>query len=161
MRDAIGASGARSDIFVIDRTFGFAEQRALLRELDVLVSLHRSEGYGNSLLEAMGHGHPVIATGYSGNLAFMTADNSWLIPYAYTAVGGDSAIYPAGARWAEPDLDAAAGAMREVVGGLDGYAVRSRAQRGALAVAAINNGSAGAAFIRQRLGEIRASSGPH
>ena len=150
------ARAAGPDVIVIDRQFTFPQQRALLRELDVVVSLHRSEGYGNSLLEAMGHAHPVIATGYSGNLAFMTAANSWLIPYVYVSVPAGSTIYPEGVRWADPDLDAAATAMREVVLGLDGDAVRLRAERGAADVAEVNDGSLGAAFIRRRLDEIRA-----
>ena len=150
------ARGAGPDVIVIDRQFTFPEQRALLRELDVVVSLHRSEGYGNSLLEAMGHAHPVIATGYSGNLAFMTAANSWLIPYVYVSVLPGSTIYPEGVRWADPDLNSAATVMREVVLGLDGDAVRLRAERGAADVAAVNDGSLGASFIRRRLSEIRA-----
>ena len=152
------ARAAGDDVLVIDRQFSFPEQRALLRELDVLVSLHRAEGYGNSLLEAMGHGHPVIATGYSGNLEFMSDENSWLVPYLYTAVPAGSAIYPAGSRWADPDLDAAALMMRTVVAGLcsrDGE-VLERSARGAADVAAVNDGSSGAAFIRRRLAEIRA-----
>ena len=153
------ARAAGPDVVVLDRQFTFPEQRAFLRELDVLVSLHRSEGYGNSLLEAMGHAHPVIATGYSGNLEFMTTENSWLIPYAYIVVPAGSDMYPEGMRWADPDLDVAAAMMREVVGGMlggDTDAVRARAARGARDVAGINDGSQGAAFIRQRLAEIRA-----
>ena len=150
------ARATGGDVIVIDRQFNFPEQRAFLRELDVVVSLHRSEGYGNSLLEAMGLAHPVIATGYSGNLAFMSAANSWLIPFVYVPVPPGSTIYPEGVRWADPDLDAAAAALREVVLGLDGDAVRMRAGRGAADVAAVNDGSLGAAFVRRRLGEIRA-----
>ncbi len=156
---AAAARSAGADVMVIDRQFSFPEQRALLRELDVLVSLHRSEGYGNSLLEVMGHSHPVIATGYSGNLEFMTGENSWLVPYRYTTVPAGSAIYPAGSRWADPDLDAAAVMMQAVVAGLcgrDDGEVLIRAARGASDVAAVNNGSSGAAFIRRRLAEIRA-----
>ena len=162
---AAAARSAGDDVLIIDRQFSFPEQRAYLRELDVLVSLHRSEGYGNSLLEAMGHAHPVIATGYSGNLEFMSVENSWLVPYVYTAVPAGSAIYPEGSRWADPDLDAAAVMMRAVVAGLggrdggeggDGGEVLARAARGAADVAAVNNGSPGAAFIRRRLAEIRA-----
>ena len=48
---------------------------------DCYVSLHRSEGFGQTLAETMAIGKPVIATGYSGNLGFMTPDNSYLVDY--------------------------------------------------------------------------------
>lgn len=151
------AAHGRDDIVVIDRQFAFAEQRAFLRELDVLVSLHRSEGYGNSLLEAMGHGHPVIATGYSGNLAFMTDANSWLVPATLVPVPAGTGIYDVDARWADPDLDEAARAMREVALGLETPHVRRRADRARTDVAAELDGRAGAAFILARLATIRAA----
>ena len=61
---------------------------------DCYVSLHRAEGFGLTLAEAMAHGKPVIATGYSGNLTFMNDGNSYLVPYKLTELeeeGGGSA----------------------------------------------------------------------
>jgi glycosyltransferase involved in cell wall biosynthesis len=81
---------------------------------DCYVSLHRSEGFGLTLAAAMAHGKPVIATGYSGNLAFMDAANSMLVPYELVPVGPGNDPYPADARWAAPDIDAAAELMRRV-----------------------------------------------
>ena len=66
------------------------------------------------MAEAMSLGKPVIATGYSGNLDFMTPETSYLVPWRYGTVPVGCSPYPAGARWAEPDLDAAARFMREV-----------------------------------------------
>ena len=88
---------------VIDR----AHMQALQRCCDAYVSLHRGEGFGLGLAECMGLGKPVIATGWSGNLEFMTPANSCLVDYSLVPVDGR---YPdsEGARWAEPDvLDAA------------------------------------------------------
>jgi glycosyltransferase involved in cell wall biosynthesis len=87
---------------------------------DVYVSLHRSEGFGLGMAEAMSVGKPVIATGYSGNLAFMNVANSCLVGYHLRPVTGAdhlfnpgaAPIYPEGALWAEPDLDQAAEWMR-------------------------------------------------
>ena len=61
-----------------------------------------------------GPGRPVIATGYSGNMAFMDRDSAFLVPYDLVPVGPGNGPYPAAARWAAPDLDAAAGLMRTV-----------------------------------------------
>ena len=88
---------------------------------DVFVSLHRSEGLGLVPMEAMSLGKLVIATGYSGNMTYMTEQNS--LPVAYRLVKPhDTTIYHqepsfagANAMWAQPDLDQAAGLMQHIV----------------------------------------------
>jgi glycosyltransferase involved in cell wall biosynthesis len=62
----------------------------------------------------MALGKPVIATGYSGNLDFMTPENSYLVDYALGTVPPGCEPYPVGAHWAEADLDQAAALMRRV-----------------------------------------------
>jgi len=79
---------------------------------DCFVSLHRSEGYGLNLAQAMACGKLAIATGFSGNVDFMTAQNSILIPFAMKAVGRDEYLHGAGQYWAEPDHAASVAAMR-------------------------------------------------
>jgi glycosyltransferase involved in cell wall biosynthesis len=86
---------------------------ALYRKADVLLSLHRAEGYGLPLNEAMAHGLPVVATGWSGNLDFMDAADSFLVSYRLVPVSDVSAVYRA-STWAEPDLDAAARALHRL-----------------------------------------------
>lgn len=86
---------------------------AVYRGADVLLSLHRAEGYGLPMSEAMAHGLPVVATGWSGNLDFMDASNSCLVPYKLVPVDDISSIY-AGSTWAEPDLNAAAQMLRRL-----------------------------------------------
>ncbi len=65
------------------------------------------------MAEAMYFGRPVIATGYSGNLDFMTAENSYLVPQTAARIGPDAEPYPPDGQWAEPDLDFAAEMMRD------------------------------------------------
>ncbi len=98
----------------VDIVRGHLDSRALIalyHDSDVLLSLHRSEGYGLPMNEAMAHGLPVVATGWSGNIDFMSASDSYLIPYKLVPVNDMSGIY-VGSTWAEPDLDAAAQALR-------------------------------------------------
>jgi glycosyltransferase involved in cell wall biosynthesis len=109
------AAAARPDITVIDRHVSRAEQMALISHSDCMVSLHRSEGLGLHLMEAMWLDTPVIATRYSGNLEFMTDDNSALVDFELIPVTDRQGYYPPEAVWADPDLDAAASAMRRMV----------------------------------------------
>lgn len=95
------------------------EMRGLIRSCDCYISLHRAEGLGLGLAEAMYMGKPAIATAYSGNLEFMDNSNSLLVPYELIPIvkGG----YPNGdgELWAEPNINQAALAMRKVVDDLD------------------------------------------
>jgi GT2 family glycosyltransferase/glycosyltransferase involved in cell wall biosynthesis len=90
------------------------ETNALLSLCDCYVSLHRSEGFGLPLAEAMSLAKPVIATGYSGNLDFMTLRNSFLVRHRLVEIERDHHHYKKGSVWADPDLDHAAELMRFV-----------------------------------------------
>jgi len=114
-------------ITVIDRTMSAEEKNALIRELDCYVSLHRSEGFGLTLAEAMLLGTPLIATDYGGSRDFVSAFNALLVDHRPVAIGPGHEPYPAGAEWAEPDLDHAAARMREAYEQRD--ALRTRAAR--------------------------------
>ena len=108
------ATEGRPDIHVVDRFVSEAERGALMERCDCYVSLHRAEGFGLTLGEAMALGKPVIGTGFSSNLDFMNVSNSYLVDYEMTTVGPEGENYPAEGTWAEPDLEHAARLMREV-----------------------------------------------
>ena len=59
-------------------------------------------------------GLPVVATGWSGNLEFMDASNSILVPYELVPVADGAGVYGAGSHWAEPRIEAAAQALRRL-----------------------------------------------
>lgn len=85
---------------------------SLIARCDALLSPHRAEGFGLAIAEAMEMGKPVIATGYSGNLDFMTPDNSFFISHRVVRTDKTRENYPVGTEWAEPNLDHAARLMR-------------------------------------------------
>jgi glycosyltransferase involved in cell wall biosynthesis len=84
----------------------------LYRACDAYVSLHRCEGFGRGIAEAMLLGKPVIATAYSGNLDFCTPDTALLVPATTRKVRPGDYPEAQGMDWAEPDVEAAAEAMR-------------------------------------------------
>ena len=146
------AARGRSDIFVRDGYLSAGQRDAFIGHCDCYVSLHRSEGFGLTLAEAMARARPTIATAYSGNLTFMSPENSFLVPWRPAFVPAGCEPYPAGHRWAEPDLDAAAALMRTV------YESRSlaeeRGRRAASDVRARLSSARTAAFLRERLDDI-------
>ncbi|GAA3535865.1 FkbM family methyltransferase [Amycolatopsis ultiminotia] len=101
-------------IELVERYLAVSELHELYERSTCYVSLHRSEGFGLTVAEAMARAMPVISTDYSSTTEFLDASTGWPVPYRLVAVGPDSHPYQAGATWAEPDLAAAAAAMRQV-----------------------------------------------
>jgi glycosyltransferase involved in cell wall biosynthesis len=112
--EVMAAIEGRPDISLIDQTLPERQRDALIAACDCCISLHRSEGYGLTLAEAMAIGKPVVATAHGGNMEFMSESNSYLIPCHMTRVGPGVEHYPAGATWADPDVAQAADALRAV-----------------------------------------------
>jgi glycosyltransferase involved in cell wall biosynthesis len=105
------AAGGANVIFM-DGAWDRDRVMALLEACDVYVSLHRSEGLGLGMAEAMHFGKIVIATRYSGNMDFMDSSSALLVDYSLTALARHSGPYDAGSTWAEPDLEQASRLMR-------------------------------------------------
>jgi glycosyltransferase involved in cell wall biosynthesis/SAM-dependent methyltransferase len=103
----------RPEIHLVEETITTGMKNAMIANCDCYVSLHRSEGLGLTMAEAMYFGKPVIATAYSGNLDFMNAENGYLVPHGMVEIGPDADPYPAEKTWADPDLDRAAELMRQ------------------------------------------------
>ena len=115
---AVGSVGGT----VIDADLSAEDVSALTAQCDVYVSLHRAEGFGLGLAEAMYFGKPVIGTAYSGNMDFMTVANSCPIGYRMARVDPGELrfnrltekVYRPGELWADADLDEAARRMRQL-----------------------------------------------
>lgn len=82
---------------------------------DVLLSLHRAEGFGLAPAEMMFLSKPVIATGWSGNMDFMTPMNSFPVDYELKPLAKTVGAYEAGQLWAEADIDHAGWCLRELL----------------------------------------------
>jgi glycosyltransferase involved in cell wall biosynthesis len=102
------AVSGRPDIVIKDGYLARDSHDALVASCDAFVSLHRGEGFGLHMAEAMALGKPVVATGYSGNLEFMDETNSYLVGFDLVPIPSGCDPYPSNARWAEPPKRAAA-----------------------------------------------------
>jgi glycosyltransferase involved in cell wall biosynthesis len=100
---------------IIDRLLDDRGINALVCRCDCFVSLHRSEGFGRGLAEAMYFGKPVIATAYSGNLDFMNPLNACMVENQLIPVEPGAYPYGEGQLWADPDIEHAAWYMRRLV----------------------------------------------
>ncbi len=124
--EVLWAADGRQDIHVIDRSLTAQELSGLMAACDCYVSLHRAEGFGLTLAEAMAIGKPVIATGYSGNVDFMDDENSYLVDFEIGRVGPECEIYPPEGEWAEPSVEHAAKLMQHVSANAEEAAAKGR-----------------------------------
>ena len=97
-----------------------ADMAGLMAAADIVISLHRSEGFGLVPAQAMALGKPVVATGWSGNLDFMNKDNSALVSYSLVPVRDPEGAFDAdGQMWADANIDEAAAWLRRLAGDAD------------------------------------------
>lgn len=148
----LSAAGDRSDIEIRDGYLADGAQKAMLGAADCYVSLHRAEGFGLTLAEAMALGRPVIGTAYSGNLDFMTEENSYLVPFDPIPIPKGADPYPEGVPWADPDVGAAASLMRQVFDHPE--EARERGIQGSKEIVALHGVEARGRFIRKRFENI-------
>jgi glycosyltransferase involved in cell wall biosynthesis len=141
------------NVVMLDGYMDRGELTALLGAADCYLSPHRSEGFGLTLLEAMSLGKAVVATNYSGNVDFMTPENSYPIDFRMVALNRDYGPYMRGAVWADPDLDQMAAAMRRIVEQPD--EARARGARARADVERDWSPAVTGARVRERLEAIR------
>lgn len=103
-----------SNIRIIDEFTSREDLLGLLAACDCFVSLHRSEGFGLMIAEALALGIPVIATDYGGSTEFLNAMNGFPIPWEPITIKNNIGPYDAGSVWAEPSHDAAVAAMKKI-----------------------------------------------
>ncbi len=152
------AAAGHPDIQVMDRYLSPGDNSCLTALVDCYMSLHRAEGFGLGMAEAMALGKPVIATGYSGNLDFMNASNSRLVDFQLISIGTGADPYPAEAQWADPDPHHASHLMRELFD--DPAGARKLGAIAAADIRRTHSPEAAGQIMRRRLEAIRATGRP-
>lgn len=147
------AARGRPDVILRDGYLSAVQNNSLTALADCYVSLHRSEGFGLTIAEAMALGKPAIATSYSGNLEFMTEENSYLCPAARSEVGPEHEPYPASSHWSEPDLETAAHLLRHVYTNQE--EARKKGLRAAQHICKLHEPALSGSLMRDRLAKIR------
>jgi glycosyltransferase involved in cell wall biosynthesis len=109
--DAIMSNDPR--IIIINETLSYHDLLQLKCGSDCYVSLHKSEGWGFGMIEAMNLRVPVVCTAYSGNMDFCSDETAWLVDYDESVLRQREYIFVRkGAKWAEPRVDHAAKQLR-------------------------------------------------
>ena len=154
LREAAARDGR---ITIIDESFTRDEMLALILASDAYVSLHRSEGFGLGMAEAMVLGKPVIGTDYAGSTDFLSAETGYPVACTLRALAPDEYVHPEGQVWAEPDEAAAAAALRAVAD--DRTASAARALAGQRHIRGRFGPDAVGALVKARLDAIATSGG--
>lgn len=102
-----------SRIVIIDKSYRRPDLLALYRCCDCLVSLHRAEGFGRTIVEAILLGKQVVTTGFSGNVDFCDPRRVFLVDFEMSPINKKSYFYAEGQFWAEPNVESAALKMQE------------------------------------------------
>lgn len=144
-----------ANIVIRDAYVTSDEYFSMLDACDCYVSLHRSEGFGLTVAEAMALGKPVISTAYSSTLELANESNSFPVAARIVAVGDDAPPYPSGSRWAEPDVAVAAQQMARVYA--DREAAAAVGARARADIESLHAPSARGPLLRRLLDEHRAT----
>ncbi|MFA6407088.1 MAG: glycosyltransferase [Candidatus Paceibacterota bacterium] len=154
--DELQKAAKDSRIQLINTYLDRGEVNSLINVCDAYISLHRSEGFGLTMAEAMALRKPVIGTDYSSNTDFMNEDNSFPVHYSLIPIKEDHGVYTKGNFWAEPDVAHAAEQMRIIYENPD-VALR-KAMFGARDIAMYFSPSAVAQIVQKRLHKLRGAS---
>jgi glycosyltransferase involved in cell wall biosynthesis len=114
LKDLRQQIGSEARVSIITEMWSEQQLEALSNRGDCYVSLHRSEGWCYPLFDAACRGKPIIATGYSGPMEYLNAQDHLLVRYKITTVERDDGIFYPPMKWAKPDLTHATELMRQV-----------------------------------------------
>ncbi len=140
------------NVVVLKDSYSKVEFNSLIACVDVYVSLHRAEGFGLVMAEAMELGTAVIATDWSANTEFMNEDVACMVPAKVIKLEQDSPPYKKGTHWAEPDEPTAAQWMKQLYSNPDFY--QEKVQKAQSYIQEKLSQTGAAERMRQRIEEL-------
>lgn len=144
------------DIVLVEEYLPNDQRFVLVEHCAAFVSLHRAEGLGLTIAEAMAWGKPVVSTSYGGPMQFLNPGNALFVGWTTGHIPEDIGPYPKGCRWAEPDLDEAAAQMRRLI---DDPALAERlGAQGAKDIRELHNADVAGARMREVIAEGRVAA---
>lgn len=144
--------GNYQNVYFLTEVMTREQINCLMKSVDALVSLHRAEGFGLVMAEAMLLGKPAIATNWSANTEFMTPETACLVDCQMVELKKDEGLFKKGSRWAEPDVGQAAEYMRRLYE--DEAFYRRISERAAAEIRQRLSMEQASARIRERLEQI-------
>jgi glycosyltransferase involved in cell wall biosynthesis len=147
-----GARDLGNRLLVIDKSLVDAVIKGLLCGCNAFVSLHRSEGFGRGIAEAMYYGKPTIATAYSGNMDFCTPETCALVDYRLVPVKEGEYPFWRNQVWADPNIEEAARWMQRLAA--DPTLAASMGQRAQEDIRASNGAAVVGRRMRARLADL-------
>lgn len=147
----------RENVYFFREDYPKTAVNSLIRAADVYLSLHRAEGFGLILAEAMYLGTPVVATDWSGNRDFMDAETACAVDARLVPLEQDIPPYKRGSRWAQPDEQQAAQYLRRLY---EEPALRQRlTERAKARVSGELSAETVSQIIKERMEDLRARLG--
>ena len=101
-------------IKIFDRTMTRRELLGLIQSCNCYVSLHRAEGFGLGMVEAMYFGKAVIGTDFSGSTDFLSEQTGFPVSYELRPIPPNEYAWAGGQSWAEPNHQRAVELLRLV-----------------------------------------------
>lgn len=109
------------NVYILTDSFSKEEFNSLIKCADAHISLHRSEGFGLVMAEAMFLGTPTVSTNWSANAEFMTEDACCMVPVKIVEIEKETPPYHKKNHWSDPDIKVAAEYIRRLYEDTDFY----------------------------------------
>ena len=122
-----GLMSGYNNVYILTDSFSKEQFNSLIKCSDVHISLHRSEGFGLVMAEAMFLGTPTVSTNWSANAEFMSEDACCMVPANIMEIQKETPPYHKGYHWADPDVHVAAGFIRRLYDDKDFYNYKKEA----------------------------------
>lgn len=118
LRALVASASEAGNIRIVTDNLPSSAINGIIRQSDAYISLHRSEGFGLTVAEAILGGTPVVSTGWSGTVDFCDPHNTWNTDYTLVPVVDTHPEFAglSDARWADASPEHAALQLREIAG---------------------------------------------